>query len=77
MADIVPTRNDHSRALAARLGDLSQWTPAQAIRDLTTGSQYDRPFRPGRDLYIRVAVFDHSQTRHTRHPRPVRPSVEE
>jgi hypothetical protein len=42
-----------------------------------TGSKYDQPFLPGRDLYIWAAVFDHTQTRHTRHPRPVRLSVEE
>ena len=28
-------------------------------------------------LYIWVAVFDHTQTRHTRHPRPVRLVVQE
>ena len=46
-------------------------------RALNTGSKYDQPFLPGYDLYIWVAVFDHTQTRHTRHPRPVRLAVEE
>jgi hypothetical protein len=77
MADIVPTRNDQSRAPAAGLGAPSQWTPAQAARDLNAGSTYARPFLPGRDLHIRVAVLDRPRTRHTRHPRPVRLSVEE
>jgi hypothetical protein len=48
-----------------------------ASRALDTRSKYDQPFLPGRDLYIWVAVFDHTQTRHTRHPRPVRLSVED
>jgi Ethylbenzene dehydrogenase len=43
-----------------------------ASRAMTTGSKYDQDFLPGRDLYIWVAVFDHTQTRHTRHPRPMR-----
>ncbi|TMJ01334.1 MAG: hypothetical protein E6G97_15705 [Alphaproteobacteria bacterium] len=41
-------------------------------RDLKTGSKYDQDFVPGKDLYMWVSVFDHTQTRHTRHPRPVR-----
>jgi len=41
-------------------------------RDLKTGSKYDQDFVPGKDLYMWVAVFDHTQTRHTRHPRPVK-----
>jgi cytochrome b561 len=52
------------------------WTMV-ASRALDTGSKYDQPFLPGRDLYIWVSVFDHTQTRHTRHPRPVRLSVEQ
>jgi cytochrome b subunit of formate dehydrogenase len=41
-------------------------------RDLKTGSKYDQDFVPGKDLYMWVAVFDHTQTRHTRHVRPVK-----
>jgi cytochrome b subunit of formate dehydrogenase len=41
-------------------------------RDLRTGSKYDQDFVPGKDLYMWVSVFDHTQTRHTRHPRPVK-----
>ncbi|HEX2655567.1 MAG TPA: ethylbenzene dehydrogenase-related protein, partial [Xanthobacteraceae bacterium] len=52
------------------------WTVI-ASRDLKTGSKYDQDFIPGRDLYMWVAVFDHTQTRHTRHPRPVRILTEE
>jgi cytochrome b subunit of formate dehydrogenase len=52
------------------------WTMV-ASRVLDTGSKYDQPFLPGYDLYMWVAVFDHTQTRHTRHPRPARLVVEE
>jgi hypothetical protein len=50
---------------------------SQALAGGDTGSKYDQPFLPGRDLYIWVSVFDHTQMRHTRHPRPARLSVEE
>jgi hypothetical protein len=52
------------------------WTLV-ATRDLKTGSTYDKDFIAGRELYLWVAVFDHTQTRHTRHPRPVRIVVQE
>jgi hypothetical protein len=51
------------------------WTLV-ASRDLVTGSKYDKDFVSGKDLYMWVAVFDHTQTRHTRHPRPVRVVVQ-
>ena len=47
------------------------WTMV-ASRDLKTGSKYDQDFVPGKDLYMWVSVFDHTQTRHTRHARPVK-----
>lgn len=47
------------------------WT-LEVSRDLKTGSQFDHDFVPGQDLYAWVSVFDHNQTRHTRHMRPVR-----
>jgi cytochrome b561 len=44
----------------------------ETVRALRTGSKYDQDFVPGRDLYMWVDVFDHTQIRHTRHTRPVR-----
>src|SRR4051794_14352712 len=41
-------------------------------RDLVTGSKYDQDFVPGKDLYMWVSVFDHTQTRHSRHTRPAK-----
>lgn len=42
----------------------------EAVRRLDTASQYDVPIASG--TYMRVAAFDHSQIRHTRHVRPLR-----
>jgi hypothetical protein len=39
---------------------------------LKTGSKYDEDFVAGHPLYMWVAAYEHMQTRHTRHPRPVR-----
>jgi hypothetical protein len=36
-----------------------------------TGSKFDLPFAAGEPVYMWVSVFDHTQTRHTRHMRPV------
>jgi hypothetical protein len=46
----------------------------EVARRLDTGSEYDVPIRSG--VFMRVAAFDHSQIRHTRHVRPIRLEVE-
>jgi hypothetical protein len=46
----------------------------EVARRLDTHSQYDVPLRSG--IFMRVAAFDHSQIRHTRHVRPIRVEVE-
>jgi hypothetical protein len=46
----------------------------EVARRLDTGSVYDVPIRSG--VFMRVAAFDHSQIRHTRHVRPIRLEVE-
>ena len=73
MGDYTGDRNDlHS---AAHWQD-GHWTLIVS-RELRTGSKYDQDFVPGRDLYMWVSVFDHTQTRHTRHVRPVHVVVAE
>ena len=52
------------------------WT-LEMSRDLKTGSKFDHDFVPGKDLYMWLNVFDHTQTRHTRHQRPIRLVVKE
>ncbi|WP_457104683.1 ethylbenzene dehydrogenase-related protein [Methylobacterium sp. P5_C11] len=46
------------------------WTVV-ASRKIATGSKYDVDFLPGNTFYLYVSAFDHTQTRHTRHMRPV------
>lgn len=46
----------------------------EVARRLDTGSRYDIPIKTG--VFMRVAAFDHSQIRHTRHVRPIRLEVE-
>ena len=46
------------------------WTLV-ASRKIATGSKYDVDFLPGNLFYLYVSAFDHTQTRHTRHMRPV------
>jgi hypothetical protein len=47
------------------------WT-LEIARNMKTGSKFDKDFALGKPIYMWVAAFDHVQTRHTRHPRPVR-----
>jgi ethylbenzene dehydrogenase len=47
------------------------WT-LETSRDLATGSKHDVDFVRGTPMFMWVSVFDHTQTRHTRHVRPVR-----
>ena len=44
----------------------------ETMRMLKTDSKFDHDLMPGRDLYMWVNVFDHTQIRHSRHARPVR-----
>jgi hypothetical protein len=46
----------------------------EIARRLDTKSQYDIPIASG--VYLRVAAFDRSQIRHTRHVRPIRLEVQ-
>jgi hypothetical protein len=46
----------------------------EVARRLDTHSRYDVPLQTG--IFMRVAAFDHSQIRHTRHVRPIRLEVE-
>jgi hypothetical protein len=46
----------------------------EVARRLDTHSEYDVPIKTG--VFMRVAAFDHSQIRHTRHVRPIRLAVE-
>ena len=46
----------------------------EVARRLDTKSKFDVPLKSG--VFMRVAAFDHSEIRHTRHVRPIRLEVE-
>jgi hypothetical protein len=61
----------------AHIRGMAKWASGQwsleLLRRLDTGSKYDTPIVTG--AYMRVAVFDHTQSRHTRFIRPIRLEV--
>ncbi len=46
------------------------WT-LEVSRKRNTGSPYDISFNSGQRIFVWVSVFDHNQTRHTRHQRSI------
>lgn len=61
----------------ANIRGMAKWASGrwslEVVRRLDTGSKYDAPIATG--SYMRVAVFDHTQSRHTRFIRPIRIEV--
>jgi hypothetical protein len=61
----------------AHIRGMAKWASGrwslEVARRLDTGSKYDAPIADG--SYMRVAVFDHTQSRHTRFIRPIRLEV--
>lgn len=52
------------------------WWTLEVVRDMDTGSKYDINFASTSPMYMWVAVFDHTQTRHNQHLHPVRLAME-
>lgn len=46
------------------------WWTLEVVRDMDTGHEQDLAMEDG--LFMYVSVFDHNQTRHTRHSRPIK-----
>lgn len=69
----VLIQGEYSGSRADLLGG-SKWQDGywtlEVIRDMDTGHAQDLAMEDG--LFVWLAVFDHNQTRHTRHSRPVR-----
>jgi cytochrome b subunit of formate dehydrogenase len=65
---------DRADVQAAARWAAGRWT-LEISRELSSKSAYDVPITTG--TYLRVAAFDHSQSRHTRSVRPIRLEVEE
>lgn len=68
-----PPSGDRADVVCAAYWAAGRWT-LELARRLDAGGSYDRPIATG--TLLRVAAFDHSQTRHTRHVRPIRLEVE-
>ncbi len=63
--------DDRSDVRAQGSWQSGTWT-VEFSRSLGTGSDYDVTFRVNKPLYLWVAPFDHAQTRHSHHLRPIR-----
>ncbi len=66
---------DRGDLLAGAQWQNGHWT-LEVSRLLDTGSEYDLPFVKERPTYLWVAVFNHTQTRHSQHLHPVRVDLE-
>lgn len=63
-------QGDRGDVHAESVWEEGRWTMT-VKRKLDTGSEYDVAFDPNGPLYLWVAAFDHSQTRHSYHVRPI------
>ena len=70
-----PRQGDRGEVTAVGRWQDGRWR-LEVKRKLDTGSEYDMAFDPEQPLFLWVAVFDHTQTRHSQHLHPVRVSVE-
>jgi cytochrome b subunit of formate dehydrogenase len=70
---IGPHTGDRADIRCAARWLAGRWS-LEAARRLETGSPYDVPVATG--VFLRVAAFDRSQIRHTRHVRPIRIEVQ-
>ena len=68
-----PRTGDRADIRGAARWLAGRWS-LEAARRLDTHSPYDVPIVTG--IFLRVAAFDRSQIRHTRHVRPIRIEVE-
>lgn len=71
-----PFQGDRGDVHAVARWEDGRWR-MEVRRKLETGSDYDVPLRAGEPAYLWVAVFDHTQTRHSQHLRPVTVILEE
>ncbi|WP_299723695.1 ethylbenzene dehydrogenase-related protein [uncultured Tateyamaria sp.] len=65
-----PHEGDRGEVFADAVWNDGVWT-LEAQRKMDTTSKYDFTLQPDVPVYMWVAVFDHTQTRHSQHLRPV------
>jgi hypothetical protein len=68
---IQPNEGDRADVRGQAQWRQGRWT-LEARRALDTKSRYDVAFLPGKPVYISVATYNRTETRHTEHIRPVR-----
>jgi cytochrome b subunit of formate dehydrogenase len=68
---LAPFQGDRADVRAKGAWKDGRWT-VEARRKLDTQSPYDVPFLVGQPVYISVALYNRTQTRHSEHIRPVR-----
>jgi hypothetical protein len=68
---LEPFKGDRGDVRAKAEWRQGRWT-LEARRALDTGSPFDVAFAPGKPVYITVAAYNRTQTRHSEHIRPVR-----
>ena len=68
---IAPFQGDRAHIRAQAGWSQGQWS-LEVRRVLDTKSQFDVAFVPGKPVYITVATYNRTQTRHGEHFRPVR-----
>lgn len=66
-----PRQGDRGDVTAVGHWGNGYWT-LEVARKLDTGSDYDIAIRECEPVYLWVAVFDHTQTRHSQHMHPIR-----
>lgn len=72
---IEPFKGDRADVRAKGAWKQGRWT-VETRRSLDTGSPFDVAFAPGKPVYITVATYNRTQTRHSEHIRPVRVVLE-
>jgi thiosulfate reductase cytochrome b subunit len=72
---IEPFTGDRADVRGQAIWRQGRWT-LETRRDLDTGSRYDVAFAPGKPVYISVAIYNRTETRHSEHIRAVRLMLE-
>ena len=72
---ISPLTGDRADVRAKGEWKAGRWT-LETRRVLDTGSKYDVAFVPGEPVYVTVATYNRTQTRHSEHIKPVRVVLE-
>jgi hypothetical protein len=72
---LEPLKGDQADVRAKAEWRQGRWT-LEAHRALDTGSPFDVAFAPGKPVYITIAAYNRTQTRHSEHIRPVRVELE-